>query len=127
MVKKITVVSLLVLPSLFSGPMSAYAQNRFGAIAFSETTGDRGYAWDYSTRFQAENNAIAQCRRVSGARDCRILLWFRNACGSLASGANGAVGTGWGNPPQRAEVAALNSCRSFGGINCRVERTICSR
>lgn len=126
MVRKFTLISFLVIPTIFAGAMSASAQNRFGSIAFSDATRDRGYAWNYGNRAQAEATALAQCRSLSGARDCRVLLWFRNACGSLASGSNGAVGTGWGNPRTRSQSEALKSCRSYGGVNCKVERTICS-
>ncbi|MEN9215575.1 MAG: DUF4189 domain-containing protein [Gloeomargarita sp. DG_1_6_bins_138] len=96
----------------------------FGAIAWSQRTGAQGYAWNYRTRLGAENRALQECEAQSGTGDCRIMVWFRNACGSIAQTRDGSVGTGWGSNPALAEKYALQSCRQYGA--CRITRTFCS-
>jgi serine/threonine-protein kinase len=96
----------------------------FGAISWSKRTGVRGYAWGYNNRGAAENRALRECEATAGTGDCRVLLWFRNACGSIAETRDGAVGTGWGANPGLAEKYALQSCSQYG--QCRVSRTFCS-
>ncbi|AFY72631.1 hypothetical protein Syn7502_00471 [Synechococcus sp. PCC 7502] len=122
--KPITLAMLTMMPILFGGELVALADN-FGAIARSRNTGDKGYAWNFSTREQAERRARRECANVSGADDCRALLWFKNACGSIAEASNGGAGTGWGTDEALAERYALESCSTVGS-RCRVVRTFCT-
>ena len=105
-----------------AGPGVASANN-FGAIAYSPNTGSHGYSYDYPSRGQAEGHALAECRKYAG--DCRVAIWFRNACGALAIGNNGGWGSGWGDSRQRAEYEAINSCRQHAG-NCGIRRWACT-
>ncbi|CAN1210125.1 DUF4189 domain-containing protein [Tumidithrix helvetica PCC 7403] len=121
----LAIAAAAVLPLVVAGGMEAYAQS-FGAIAHSRSTGDKGYAWNYSTRAAAERSALSQCTSISGAGDCRVLIWVRNACMSISEGSNGAVGTGWATDTSTAEDQADNVCRNYGGRNCAPIRTICT-
>jgi len=95
---------------------SAKAVN-FGAIAYAPATGAYGQSYDYGSRRQAENRAMLECRARSAG--CRIAVWFRNACGAVASGPFG-WGQGWGNSRARAQYEALASCsRHTGGCGIR--------
>ncbi|MCS7032117.1 MAG: DUF4189 domain-containing protein [Gloeomargarita sp. SKYG116] len=95
-----------------------------GAIAWSRRTNAQGYAWGYRSRLAAENRALQECESRSGIGDCQIVLWFRNACGSIAETADGSMGYAWDGTRLGAERRALDACRRYGV--CRVARTFCS-
>lgn len=109
---------LVAFAMIFS--VALEARDYYGAISYSPSTGKYGYSYDYNYRSGAESAARNQCAR----RDCSTLLWFRNACGSLAVGRNG-YGSGWGSNRARAKREALKSCRRYTG-GCRVVNTICT-
>jgi serine/threonine-protein kinase len=94
----------------------------FGAIAYSPSTRAHGWAFDYTSRVDAEKRAMAKCQRH--ANDCFVPVWFRNACGALAIGFDG-YGTGWGASRRLAENYALQSCRRYSG-GCWVVRWVCT-
>jgi hypothetical protein len=121
--KPLTLAIAVFAPILFGG--NAVMADNFGAIARSRNTGDKGYAWNFSTREQAERTAKQECRNISGADDCRALLWFKNACGSIAEASNGGAGTGWGSNEELAERYAIQSCRTVGA-GCEVVKTFCT-
>jgi Domain of unknown function (DUF4189) len=116
---------LVAIPIFSMGATATSAQSLYGAIARSRTSGDKGYAWNYRSRYEAERRAIAECNGLSGAGDCRALLWFSNACGSIAESDDGAAGTGWGSTAALSKRYSLDSCRDVG-TSCRVTRTICT-
>jgi len=123
---KLSAISaMLAVPVVLIAGASAQAQDLYGAIARSRSTGDKGYAWNYRSRVAAENSALNQCEGVSGAGDCTVMLWFRNACGSIAEARDGSAGTGWGTSRSLAERYALESCSTVGS-GCRVLRTFCT-
>jgi len=103
-------------------PLTAVAQDYYGAIAYSPRTGAHGWAYDHSTRAQAERAALQNCRK--NADDCRGIVWFKNACGTLATG-QGGFGTAWGNPQKAADDEALKLC-SKHATGCSVVRRVCS-
>jgi serine/threonine-protein kinase len=122
--KPLSLAIAVILPVQFGGISAAMADN-FGAIARSRSSGDKGYAWNFSTRAQAERRARQECSKISGADDCRALLWFKNACGSIAEASNGGAGTGWGTDEELAERYAIQSCRTVGS-GCEVVKTFCT-
>jgi serine/threonine-protein kinase len=97
-------------------------ESYFGAIAYSPSTRAHGWAFDYSSRREAEQRALKHCRRH--ADDCIVPVWFRNACGSLAIGANG-YGSGWGTSRKLAETYAVQSCSRYSD-GCAVVRWVCT-
>ena len=122
--KSIVLAVATILPVLSVGVVEAVADN-YGAIARSRDSGDKGYAWNFQSRQEAERRARQECRSISGSGDCRALLWFKNACGSIAEASNGGAGTGWGTDEELAERYAISSCRTVGS-RCRVVRTFCT-
>lgn len=94
----------------------------YGAIAYSPSNRAHGWAYDYPSRRDAERRALSLCRRH--AEDCIVPVWFRNACGALAVGADG-YGTGWGSNRKSAEGQAVQSCRRYSG-GCAVIRWVCT-
>jgi serine/threonine-protein kinase len=107
---------------LIGGAGPAAAQDYFGAIAFSPKTRAHGWAYDYTSRTEAQDRAMSECRRH--APDCVSAVWFRNACGALAVGPQ-AYGAGWGTDRGQAERAALKSCGRYSR-DCTVIRWICT-
>ena len=111
---------LCLLLGWSTGP--AAAQDYFGSIAFSPKTRAHGWAYDYTSRGEAQDRAMSECRRHAG--DCVSAVWFRNACGALAVGSQ-AYGAGWGTNRNLAERSAMQSCRRQSG-DCSVIRWICT-
>lgn len=103
-------------------PQGAAAQS-YAAIAYSPPTGQWGWARNYRSRAGAENAAMAQCRGAAG-RGCRVVIWFRNACGALATGPRG-YGSGWASRQAQANANALASCRQHSR-NCQVRVRVCT-
>jgi Domain of unknown function (DUF4189) len=123
--RQLVVAAMMAVPMVSVGAVAASAQDSYGAIAWSRSTQSKGYSWNYSSQGQAEQRAISECRSYSGSGDCRALLWFKNACGSIAESSDNAAGTGWGTTEALAERYALESCSSVGQ-GCSITRTICS-
>lgn len=96
------------------------ANDKWGAIAYSTSTGRYGIAYDYGTQAQAINSAVERCR----VGDCKAVVWFKNSCGAFAQG-NNAYGWGLGGARAEAEAKALAECRKHGG-NCRVVAWSCT-
>ncbi len=100
----------------------------FGAIAYSQETGAYGWSFEYRSRQAAENAALGSCReRQDGTEDCRILAWFRSACGALALDPDGTYGADWGHSKADATEKALAVCAEHGGQACEIEKLVCSR
>ncbi len=119
----ISAIAASLLPFVAS---KAEAADAFGAISYSPSTHVYESAVTWS-RAAAEREALYNCQKNSGAGDCRTLIWFENAWGALAVGSNGTYGTGWGYDHKNVENGryiagryAVQTCRKYGGVNCRV-------
>ncbi len=98
----------------------------FTAIAVSDSTLAWGTSWAANTRAEAEQIALAQCRRH--AADCRAVDWAQYKCLALAvSDREMAWGVDAGNYPETASSKAVAACRSVGGSNCVVKTHPCSQ
>lgn len=102
--------------------VTAAQADEWGAIAFSPNSGATGYSYNYDTRRIAEGWAMSYC----DARDCRIVINFRNACGAVAVGRNGGWGADWGPTRHSAEANAIAMCQAHDG-GCRTKRWVCSK
>lgn len=97
--------------------------DRYGAFAYEPPSGRYSHAWAFrsgSSRSAAESAALAGC-----AGDCRIILYFSNQCGALATGEYGSgrevFGVGVGRTESDAQTNAIGNCSNKGGIDCRIE------
>ena len=99
------VAMLAVVPNLVA------AQELFGAIAYSDKAHKYGWANNYPTRNEASKAALDGCAKNEGT-ECRVVVWFRNACGALVTGPDGH-GAAWAEsrkvaiakPPSSAPIA----------------------
>ncbi len=94
----------------------------YGALAYSQSTGNAGSSYNYADRPSAEQAAIANC----GATDCAAICWVDRKCAALAVG-DDITHWGWGTGQERnnAELHALENCSRLDG-NCRIVRWVCS-
>jgi serine/threonine-protein kinase len=106
-------------------PTSNPTMISFGAIARSPSTQDKGYSWNYTSQIAAEERALSECENNSSSGDCKILVWARNACMSIAEGSNGSAGAGWSTDMTAAENTAKQVCQQYKGVDCAITRTIC--
>ena len=106
-------------------PTSNPTMLSFGAIARSPSTQDKGYSWNYTSQIAAEERALSECENNSSSGDCKILVWARNACMSIAEGSNGSAGAGWSTDMTAAENTAKQVCQQYKGVDCAITRTIC--
>lgn len=97
---------------------AASAEDMYGAIATNDETGMWGYGYNYPSRAQAESAALQQC----GEADCKVDVWFMNACGAVAKDQK-TVGWGWAETRKEAEAQALSAC---GSGSCRIEVWACT-
>ncbi len=102
-------------------PGTGGSASTFGAIAYGATTGRWGYSNDYSRQVQANQRAVKEC----GQPDCVVRVWFRDECGALALGDNGAWGADRGDSAAQAQSAALARCTP-NGDHCQIKATRCS-
>ena len=109
-------------PQVAPSSIPANPANRFGAIAYSPSTGSHGWSYDYASREEAERVAVANC--AQHARDCNVPIWFQNACGALAVGPSG-YGSGWAINQGLAEAYALGVCGQHSA-SCSVRRWVCT-
>jgi serine/threonine-protein kinase len=91
------------------------------AIYFSQDSGTYGYSWKQPTERAADNAAYDSC----GKRDCQQAV-VHDQCGALAIGDGNGWGGGSGGNAREAERAAIDTCRSYNNVNCRVEVSGCA-
>ena len=113
---------LACIIALVVGAVQAQAYDRYGAIAYSKSTGQYGYSYDYSTETMAKAQALSNCGDVS----CHVYVWFRNACGALAKADNGDLGWGWSGSRGGAEARAIAKCQSVSGRSCNIVCWTCT-
>ncbi len=118
--RRILVITGMLACALTLQARSALAEDYYGAIAFSESSGADGWANDHGSRRSAEETALQNC----GPR-CEIVLWFKNACGALATASDHSYGTGWADSRREAEAIALNGCREHAE-DCGIARWVCT-
>ncbi len=104
-------------------PSMTWAQDNFGAIAYSPKVGARGWATNHPSRQAAERAALASCQKF--ATDCQIVVWFRNACGALATGQKNAYGSAWGETQTATDTEALKLCARYSKA-CVIKQRLCT-
>ena len=97
----------------------------FGAIAYGSQSGAWGYSYNWDTRKQAEDQALAECQER--AADCEVLVWYQRECGAVVSADGDNVYWGVGDGTGAAGENALAICKKDGGKNCTIRVEQCSR
>jgi serine/threonine-protein kinase len=116
------VSQLAALAMLAVIPHVAAAQELFGAIAYSDKAYKYGWANNYPTRDGATKAALELCAK--NGPDCRVVLWFRNACGALVTGPDGH-GAAWAENRKRAVSKATKLCAERSEA-CALTRSFCT-
>ena len=114
-------LSIAIFSLVVCGP-AAQARTYYGAIAISTETMAFGWSGG-ATRAAAERGAYRHCRKH--ASDCRIELWMRNFCMSMARGRD-AWGVAYNTNLRRAQREALNYCAAEGS-GCKTVVNYCAR
>lgn len=121
MFNKIAMAAFISAATL-SAPVGAMARDLYGAIAYSQSTRYHAWATDFNSQNEAENAAMNEC--YNNASDCKVALWFMNACGALAVGSDGGWGSNWGNNYKQSQNKAIAQCQTVSG-GCQVVVTKC--
>jgi serine/threonine-protein kinase len=101
---------------------NTYSHNRYAAIAYSPSTGNYGYSFNYGSRCGAEQAALGRCRGT----DASVIAWTRNAWCVLALGDDaGEYGWAWSTSLSCAKSRALAECRKRT-TNCYVAVSVFS-
>lgn len=108
------------------GPTGGHRVTRFGAIAYSPSQRANGITYDFGDRASAERAALNACIQRSRATDCRVVIWFSNNCGALATASDGTYGGGYSGNKLGAESRAIHYCRGAGGRDCTIQRSFCT-
>ena len=113
---------------------NSYGDN-YGAIAISIQTLEYGTTSMQPSRSKARHVALEACKKENEdaePRDCKLAVWFYDACGALAidrasQTKNNAWGADWAGSQKVAENKAMENCerRSRTG-NCVVAESFCS-
>lgn len=106
----------------------AFAQDmRWGALSVASDA--YGWAKDYQTRKEAEDAALANCRKHSKRNDCDTRAMPQGICGAVVSWDTGRNRFGniarFAESEQDARDRAMNDCQSrYGG--CRHTYAFCN-
>jgi hypothetical protein len=102
-------------------PGGSGASVKYGAVAYSPSSGQIGYSDRYSRSEPAKKRALDEC----GKPDCTA-TWFSNGCGAYAASSNGSWGGDWAPNEQRAQALSLAHCAQEGGTDCEIKISHCS-
>jgi len=104
-------------------------EDRWGAMALSDSTPDAGVVVDQLTEGDAKRVAIEKCSR-NGLKDCRILLTYRNQCAAWvvpsADSPGAKTGISAGLSEQAAVDNATSKCKHAPGGSCVLAYSACS-
>jgi serine/threonine-protein kinase len=105
-------VTLVAVVVLAGTTQAARADDYFGAIAYSPSTGYFGYSFGQDCEATAQNVALQNCC----GQDRQVVVWVSNGYAALAVNNNGGYGSAWStNSQAEADQAALNFA---GGPGC---------
>ena len=113
---------LVLILAFIPAVVLAQAKEYYGAIAYSPTTRAHGWSFNHPSRTAAEKVALSNCRKL--APDCKTQVWFKNACGALATGSKGP-GWDWGDDQATADRRAIAIC-ALHSKACTVQRRFCT-
>jgi hypothetical protein len=96
----------------------------YGAIAWDQESGKRGWSWNQATLKRAEEVALSAC----GASGCKVITRIEPAwCGALATSEDGKqAGAAARKTRDAARLAALKNCPKKAG-ECTIRVTDCNK
>jgi hypothetical protein len=100
------------------------ASAEYGAIAYDESSGKRGVAWNYGTERAAEEAALHDC-----GSGCKVVVRFGpKACFAVATPEKGK-GIGAASRPsiKEAESVAIADCKKHSTGECVLRDSRCNR
>ena len=105
--------------------LSPRARGDYGAIAWDQQTGRRGWSWNQPTALRADEAAMSEC----GASSCKVIMRTGRAmCAALATTEDGKfVGAASRNNRDAARLAALANCNKGNAGECIVRMTDCNK
>jgi hypothetical protein len=114
--RPLLIATVLVATHGVIGVQSASAQDKFAAIAYSESKHTYGYSYKFGSRAAAEQAAVRYCKTP----DAESKVWTRNQWCALALDLDGtARGWGWHATAAGAKARAFAECQRFCD-NCYV-------
>jgi hypothetical protein len=100
-----TIAAAVFTATILAAASSAIAAN--AAIAFSQATGNYGYAVGYDCLPEARCAAMHNCPGC----DSEVVVWARNGWCALAVGDDNGYGCAWASCKCEAERLALEHCK----------------
>ncbi|MBY0371465.1 DUF4189 domain-containing protein [bacterium] len=106
------------------GYQSYYPMHTYGSIAYSPSTGIYGFSYNHYAASQALNQSVFRCNLP----DCRPVVWFAGACGSVAADTeNPAIyGWAWAADAYTAQQQAVVQCGLRTKGSCKMRAWACS-
>lgn len=106
----------------------------YGAIAYSPSDAKIGIATEKVNQEAAEQHAMGQCAVMAGGKDCRVVVWFYNACAAVSRASNGAWGADIASTTRGELMRGINAahtkarahCQHYGGTDCQLLQATCS-
>jgi hypothetical protein len=86
----------------------AAAGDTYAAIAYSTVNGYSGYGNRYPSRASAEERALQEC-----GESCEIVMWVRNQCAVLVTGAGNGFGSFRSADEDEAVAGAIAQCEQY--------------
>ena len=112
------VAVLIAVSPLLTG--HAAGKTTYGAIAYSMKGKQQGVGAG-DTQDEAKKNALKFCE----AKDCEVLVEYKDDCGALAVSKDGYYGGGEGKDKKEAEANAMKFCKEKGK-DCEVVVNDCT-
>jgi S1-C subfamily serine protease len=104
---------------------SPAARGDYGAIAWDQQSGRRGWSWNQNTAQRAAEVALSEC----GASGCKVIIRTgRTMCAALATTEDGKfIGAASRQDRDAARLAALANCNKGTTGECIVRMTDCNK
>lgn len=97
----------------------------WGAFAGSDSTGEAGTSANKLSESEAKAAALRQCA-LSGAKDCKIDLVYRNQCAAITTTPNRSYFQSAPTEQEAAEMA-MKSCVKGNSGECKVLYSECTK
>ncbi len=119
---QIAAVALIFLAAACGKPEKQSGENAAGdsyvAFAFSEKVRTGAFAFSQVSTRAAQDEAIAECRKVAGVKKCAAFGAFKAQCGAVALASDKRVTAAPGPEASSACKAAEAACAKRGGKDC---------